>query len=117
MPERRCLDCGGPTSIMHSRCPECRRAKERRHHNRQYDDPDWRRASAAAIAAWVKVHGWVCPGFGVPAHPSRDLTAGHGVALANGGDLVQDRIIVECRSCGGRRGADRPEPSIGLTVV
>lgn len=103
MPSIPCLDCGelGPRS----RCSRDARAVERRRHNRVYDTAAWRRASREAIAAWVRDHGWHCPGYGVPAHPSRDLTAGHPIALANGGAPIQAGLIVECRSCGSRRGA------------
>lgn len=117
MHSRSCLDCGRDIPITRSRCRDCQRAFDRRHHNRAYDSSAWRRASAAAVAAWVAVHGWVCPGFGVPAHPARDLSADHPEALAHGGDVVQDELGVYCLACNGRRGAGRSEPSIGLTVV
>lgn len=101
---RPCLGCGDLIPFG-SRCDACAKVVEKRRHNRAYDTGAWRRASRAAIAAWVKVNGWVCPGYGVPSHPSRDLTAGHPIALANGGQLIQADLIIECRTCGSRRGA------------
>lgn len=106
MTTKPCLGCGQMEPLVDGRrCAECAPVREKARHNPIYDTAAWRRASREAIAAWVAVHGWVCPGFGVPSHPSRDLTAGHPIALANGGAAVQTGLIVECRSCGSRRGA------------
>lgn len=106
MPETPCLGCGQMEPLVDGRrCARCAPRRERARHNRVYDTAAWKRASREAIDAHVKVFGWVCPGFGRPAHPSRDLTAGHPIALANGGAPIQAGLIVECRSCGSRRGA------------
>lgn len=106
MPAKPCLGCGQMRPLVdRRRCADCAPVRERQRHNKAYDSPAWKRASRQAIDAWVAQHGWVCPGYGVPPHPSRDLTAGHPIALANGGAVIQPRLIVECRSCGSRRGA------------
>lgn len=63
--------------------------------------PGERARRAAAVAAWVRVHGWVCPGYERPPHPSRDLTAAHSVAVAHGG--VDSELGVLCRSCNSRQ--------------
>lgn len=55
---------------------------------------------SAAVREWVRLHGWVCPGYERPTHPSRDLTAAHSVAVALGGDEIGG---VLCRSCNSRQ--------------
>lgn len=103
-PARPCLDCRQPTR-RGARCDACAARHEKLRHNPAYDDPAWKRLSAFAIAKHVAVHGWVCPGYGRPAHPSHDLTADHPVALVRGGDLLAQRPNVLCRGCNGRKGA------------
>lgn len=61
-----------------------------------------RRRRAAVVAAWVAERGWMCPGWERPAHPSRDLTAAHSVAVAEGG--AGSDLFVLCRSCNARQG-------------
>lgn len=65
-------------------------------------DPAERRRRERAVAAWVFAHGWVCPGWERAAHPSRDLTAAHTIAVARGGS--GSRLAVYCRSCNSRMG-------------
>lgn len=104
MPSHLCPGCFRPHS-GHGRCPDCAPAAERRRHNRAYDTGAYRSARNAAVAAWVRAHGWRCPGDGEhPAHETRDLTADHPVALANGGPLIQEFAIM-CRSANSRKGA------------
>lgn len=55
-----------------------------------------------AVAAWVAVNGWVCPGWQRPPHASDDLTAAHSHAVARGG--TDSLLTVLCRSCNGRQG-------------
>jgi 5-methylcytosine-specific restriction protein A len=43
-----------------------------------------------------------CPGYGIPAHPSFDLTADHVIARAHGG--TGGPLAVLCRQCNSRRG-------------
>lgn len=65
-------------------------------------DPEERARRAEVVAAWVVVHGWVCPGWERPAHESRDLTAAHSTAVALGG--VDSELYCLCRSCNSRQG-------------
>jgi 5-methylcytosine-specific restriction endonuclease McrA len=60
------------------------------------------------IARHVGQHGYVCPGDGPehPAHPTRDLTLDHVVALIEGGapfDPANTRVL--CRSRNSANGA------------
>lgn len=64
-------------------------------------DPAERARRAAVVAAWVVEHGWVCPGWERPPHPSRDLTAAHIRAVARGGG--KGPLTVLCRSCNSRQ--------------
>ena len=56
----------------------------------------------ADISAHVARHGWWCPGFGVPSHPSRDLTDDHVIGLAQGGALLGPTSVM-CRGCNTRK--------------
>lgn len=110
MPARQCLTCRQLTSRPSKRglCPECQQAYEAaRPARRVYDDPRWRRLSSAAVRRHVRLHGWVCPGYEVPRHPSTDLTADHPVALATGGEAYPKlaALPVLCRACNGRKAA------------
>ena len=63
-------------------------------------DPRWTRLSRRMIARHVGQYGWVCPGDGPdhPAHPTRDLTLDHVVAIVEGGapfDSANTRVL--CR--------------------
>lgn len=66
-----------------------------------------KQAAARAVARHVQTHGWVCPGWNRPPHPSRDLTADHSTALANGGHPTAPTNLhnVLCRSCNASKGA------------
>ena len=55
---------------------------------------------SAVVKAWVRVNGWICPGYERPAHESTDLTAAHSVAVAFGGDEIGGIL---CRSCNSRQ--------------
>ena len=99
-----CLGCGIQTRHG-SYCHDCRSQVEGRRHNPAYDTPEWRRRSAAAIAAWVRANGWICPGYGRTRHPSRDLTVDHPTALAHGGSLLEQETPVLCRECNSRKGS------------
>lgn len=85
-------------------CPTCQKAENRRHFNKQYNDPLYRVRRARAIRDHISLFGYWCPGYGVPGHPSNDLTTDHPIALAKGGDHNQP-LVVLCRSCNGRKGA------------
>lgn len=62
-----------------------------------------RKRRAQAVADWIAIHGWVCPGWHCPPHESRDLTADHMTPVAWGGGDGPLRVL--CRSCNSRRGA------------
>ncbi len=96
-----CLVCGRPTTNG-SRCIPCNRGFRRAVHNRTYDRPEWRKRSKRDIAAHVARYGWWCPGFGVPPHPSTDLTNDHTDPLALGGKLLGPTTVL-CRGCNTRK--------------
>ncbi|MEW2302564.1 HNH endonuclease [Streptomyces sp. NPDC006655] len=48
-------------------------------------------------------HGDYCPGWGVPAHASQDLTVDHVVPLAAGGTHDRANLRVLCRGCNARK--------------
>lgn len=76
----------------------------------------WQAIAHEAIEAHVRVNGWTCPGWGVPAHPSRDLTADHELAVARGGlSTVANLGPVLCRGCNARKGS-RPPVRVQLTL-
>jgi 5-methylcytosine-specific restriction enzyme A len=103
-----CLDCGKITpkqpygSKQAGRCPDCRRAHQRRRDaargtaaQRGYDS-DWRKVRAAVLNR----DGWVCHYCGAPA-----ITVDHVVPLARGGARLDPHNLVACcRSCNARRG-------------
>ena len=107
--KRPCLDCGEPTTRT-TRCTACQRRQWRRQNAargpaaQQGYDADYRRRRKAMIAEWVEDHGWVCPGYQVPAHPVPvgKLTADHVIPLAEGGRDGPLRPL--CKSCNGRKG-------------
>lgn len=67
-------------------------------------EPKDRARRAAAVRAHVARHGWVCPGYGVSPHPSRDLTADDVVPVAaTGRPSAELRVL--CRSCNSRKAA------------
>jgi len=92
-----CIACGAPT-FNGTRCLDCSRGYRRTTRNPLYDDPDWKRRSKREISAHVARFGWWCPGFGVPAHPSRDLTLDHIIPGS-----LEGGTQVLCRACNTRR--------------
>ena len=65
----------------------------------RYDSPEWRKLRTATLAAWRSRYGNWCPGFGVDAHASADLTVDH----VDPGSLSAG-VGVLCRSCNARKG-------------
>lgn len=110
MPTRVCLECGQLTSRPSRRglCPECMAEWEQQRPSRAvYDNPRWRALSRRAIDRWVLEHGWTCPGWQRPAHPSHDLTGDHATALAASGEAFDPANVgILCRACNGRKAAD-----------
>lgn len=105
---RPCLTCG--RLARGSRCPDharlAARAKTRQKRVvRPYTAQEQRRR-AGVVTAWRDVHGDLCPGWGVPAHASGDLTADHPDEVALSGDESQP-LAVLCRSCNSRKNAER----------
>jgi 5-methylcytosine-specific restriction protein A len=60
-----------------------------------------RKRRKAAVEEHIAAHGYWCPGWGVPAHPSEDLTADHVIPQRYGG--VGGELRTLCRSCNSRR--------------
>jgi hypothetical protein len=121
MPTRICLECQQSTSRPTRRglCPECQAELEAVRPARiVYDSPQWRRLSRSTIRAWVARHGWWCPGWGVEAHASHDLTLDHGRSLATGGAPFDPRNTgVLCRACNGRKAATSSPATRGAPDV
>ena len=94
-----CCEPGCPKpAVYRGRCRS--HAQEYERHQRatvatKRDEPSSREARRRAVAAWRAAHGDVCPGYRRPPH-----------ALADGGDPGQP-LVVLCRSCNSRHGADR----------
>lgn len=110
---RMCLGWQGQTCsarTSETRCPthkamqrKAANAKPRPHSERR---PEYgaaeRERRAEVVRAWRAEFGDWCPGYGVPAHNSTDLTADHLKAVAAGG-AEQGPLSVLCRSCNGRK--------------
>jgi 5-methylcytosine-specific restriction endonuclease McrA len=65
----------------------------------------WRQVRRIALGIHVQLYGWTCPGWGVPAHHSYDLTGDHALPLAAGGLSTPANVTVLCRSCNSRKGS------------
>lgn len=71
-----------------------------------YGTARWHRLARRTVDRWIAAHGYVCPGFGRPAHRAIDLTADHVIPLASGGAPFDPRnVVVLCRACNGRKGS------------
>lgn len=117
MTRRLCLGWAGETCrrviTNTNRCTEheaARRARSNaRHRPHRERRPDYtsaeRQRRAQAVAAWRAEHGDWCPGWGVAAHPSTDLTADHVIPVAAGGG-EGGALTVLCRPCNGRKGSN-----------
>jgi hypothetical protein len=95
----------------YNRCDTHRRARERYRGSstaRGYDGA-WRRLQARVVREWVAVHGWVCPGYMRPGHPSHHLTGDHIVPLSVDPSLRLERsnVGVLCAACNSAK-RDRP---------
>lgn len=93
--KRPCLRCGSPT-LRRRYCGVCQPTPAPL--NRTHAEAKRRKA---AVLLHVLEHGWWCPGYGVPAHSSTDLTADHLVPRVDGGEHGPIRIL--CRGCNSRR--------------
>jgi hypothetical protein len=105
---RRCLGCR--VLCETPRCPPCRTIYERQHTQRKRAvrpyTPAEQQRRAAAVASWVALNGWSCPGWRRPPHAAEvgSLTADHPTAVAAGGEESQP-LDVLCRSCNGAKAA------------
>lgn len=67
--------------------------------------PEYSYAERERMRAAVEAHrlhwGDRCPGYGVPSHPSTDLTADHVVPVSRGG--TGSPLTVLCRACNSRK--------------
>src|ERR1035437_2606849 len=120
-----CTVCGVVTSRSTGRCSEHPRLSGIGANHHIHADPRWTRLSQRVIDRHVGQYGWVCPGDGPehPAHPSRDLTTDHVLALIEGGapfDPANTRVL--CRSRNSTNGARLANarggvhPSVGAPV-
>ncbi|MBN1629925.1 MAG: HNH endonuclease [Thermoleophilia bacterium] len=98
-PVCRRVDCNNPTH-RRSRVDDWRERRRRRPYNHAE-----RKLKEETVAAWVGVHGWVCPGYRRDPHPSMDLTADHIIPIVAGGDPLGPMQVL-CRSCNARKGND-----------
>ena len=120
-----CTVCGVVTSRPTGRCSEHPRLSGIGANHHIHADPRWTRLSQRVIDRHVGQYGWVCPGDGPehPAHPSRDLTTDHVLALIEGGapfDPANTRVL--CRSRNSTNGArlvnarGGVHPSVGAPI-
>ena len=102
MAKKICSVPGCPEPIPAGRQSRC---QKHRTYSPTYHQRDWaeQKRRKAADDAHVETHGYWCPGWGVPAHESTDLTADHVTAVANGGG--SGPLAVLCRSCNSRKAA------------
>ena len=103
-----CTVCGVVTSRSTGRCGEHPRLSGIGANHHVHADARWARLSKRMIARHVGKHGYICPGDGPehPAHPTRDLTLDHVLALIDGGapfDPANTRLL--CRSRNSANGA------------
>jgi 5-methylcytosine-specific restriction protein A len=99
MPPRPCLDCGQLTA-KGSRCKPCEAQRQHtRNTTRTHYQGDWSTTSQRIRTQWVTTHGWVCPGWHRPTHPSHDLVVDHVTARS------RHALAVLCRSCNSRKSA------------
>lgn len=69
-----------------------------------YASRAWRRLREQVIAEWVSQHGWVCPGWRVPAHAARSFAVDHVVPLVAGGaGMDRANLRVLCGRCNSRK--------------
>lgn len=103
MARKPCLTCGDPSD--QPRCPRHTRVK--RNYSAPYDAQHLK-LKKRAVAAWVRIHGWTCPGWKRPAHPifENGLEGEHIIPRSLRPDLAYEpsNYGVLCRSCNARKG-------------
>jgi len=111
--------CPGCRRAVRGKCPTC--DVTRHTVTPKAKDPSYtlreRNRRSDTVAAWVAMHGWVCPGWQRPEHPADDLAADHIIARRLGGP--QDGPLqVLCKGCNSAKGASLPPPVIaGLSIT
>jgi len=73
----------------------------------------YRTLARHALREWVLAHGWVCPGYRIPAHAVGPgaLTVDHIRPLARGGQDTPQNLAVLCRPCNSAKQALAPGAS------
>lgn len=98
MAPRPCINCGTPSQT--TRCQACETLRQ---HNRNQARPhyqgDWPTLSRQLRQQHVATHGWWCPGWHTPPHPSHDLVVDHIKPRST------EALQVLCRSCNSRKAA------------
>ena len=113
MPSRICAGrdgdgrrCANPTQGRY--CPEHADAfgamfGPRTAHHGVYASRRWRRLRREVIDAWVRAHGWTCPGWRRAAHPASRLQVDHVIALVAGGAAFErGNLRPLCPGCNAR---------------
>lgn len=110
MPRRPCLDCGRLTTNP-SRCDQHAALyaatvnRQRGSSTQRGYGSAWRRMARALVTEYRATVGDHCPGYGVAAHASADLTADHIIPKAVGGTDEVANLRVLCRACNSRKHA------------
>jgi HNH endonuclease len=113
--------CPGCRRRVVGKCATCDAARPAAKQKPKAKDPTYglreRNRRSDTVAAWVAMHGWVCPGWQRPEHPAEELAADHIIARRLGGP--QDGPLqVLCKSCNSAKGANLPTPIVaGLAVI
>lgn len=108
MPKRPCLVCGRLTTNP-SRCAQhqaeyaAQREAQRGSAAQRGYGTAWRALAARIVRAHIGEYGYVCPGYGVDTHTSRDLTVDHIVPRKHGGSDELSNLRVLCRACNSRK--------------
>jgi 5-methylcytosine-specific restriction endonuclease McrA len=102
---RRCVN---PTSDPSRRCPDHQgfgsRFRPATRRPKVYDTRAYRRKRQRLIDAWVERHGWVCPGWRIPSHPTRSFALDHVEPLVAGGSAMDDANLQPlCGPCNSRK--------------
>ena len=104
MAAKPCLVCGTPSDD--SRCPTHRKRPTRTGpspYNRLHG-----RLKRQTVERWVRMYGWICPGYRIPAHPvpPGGLEGEHIIPRSVRPDLAYDpsNYSVLCHVCNVRKG-------------
>ena len=105
MAAKPCLVCGTPSDD--SRCPAHRKQQKRREGPSPYNRLHYK-IKKQTVERWVRIHGWVCPGYQIPAHPVQPggLDGEHIIPRSIRPDLAYEpsNYGVLCQACNTRKG-------------